>query len=79
MCKMKIFSFKFLPSFQVCSITYLKSDDQIMYIATNHFQSEYINVVYILNSCFILLKQAKVYPSCKIFLLPFTLIVFIFF
>lgn len=47
MYKMKLFSFKFSspPSSQVCSIAYLKSDDQIMYIATNYFQSGCVNVV----------------------------------
>lgn len=78
MCKMKLFSFKFSLSFQVCSIAYLKSDDQIMYIATNYFQSGCINVVCIVSSCLIFLKQEKVFPSYEAFLLPFTLIVFIF-
>ena len=65
-----MYKMKFSPSFQVCSIAYLKSDGQIMYIATNYFQSGCVNVVYIVNSCLILLKQEKVYPSYKVFLLP---------
>lgn len=36
-CKTKDFSFQFLPSFQVYSISYLKSDDQILYMSTNYF------------------------------------------
>lgn len=44
-------------------------------MSTNYFQGGFINVVYALvNSCLILLQQATVYTSYKVFL-PFTLIV----
>lgn len=69
MYKMKLFSLNF-PSSQVCSIAYLKSDDQIMYIATQLFSKWMCKCSLDSKQLFYTVKARKAIPHIKYFFFP---------